>query len=136
MMFLEGIFFWFWKLGGSLGLDLYYYPLLFFVFNHGLKIFGWDVLGGITATYWFFAILNWCNCLFNVSMSVSLFSFWYFEFLTIEIWGPEWVGPWGLICSRIQRINLNFPKKHNTSFLDMFIKIEKEKNISYCFVRK
>ena len=44
--------------GVVFGLDLCYYPLLFFVFNHRLKIFGWGVLGGITATYWFFAILN------------------------------------------------------------------------------
>ena len=36
--------------GGSLGLDLYY-PLPFFVFNHRLKIFGWNVLGEIAATY-------------------------------------------------------------------------------------
>ena len=52
MMFLEGKKFSdFEKLGGSLGLDLCYYPLLFFVFNHRLKIFGWDVLGGIATTY-------------------------------------------------------------------------------------
>ena len=51
MMFLEGNFFDFENWGGSLGLDLCYYPLLFFVFNHRLKIFGWDVLGGIATTY-------------------------------------------------------------------------------------
>ena len=37
--------------GVVFGLDLCYYPLLFFVFNHRLKIFGWNVLGEIAATY-------------------------------------------------------------------------------------
>ena len=58
MMFLEGNFSDFENWGVVFGLDLCYYPLLFSVFNRRLKIFGWDVLGGITATYWFFAILN------------------------------------------------------------------------------
>ena len=51
MMFLEGNLSDFENWGVVFGLDLCYYPLLFFVFNHRLKIFGWDVLGGIVTTY-------------------------------------------------------------------------------------
>ena len=51
MMFLEGNFSDFENWGVVLDWTYVITLYSFFVFNHRLKIFGWDVLGGIATTY-------------------------------------------------------------------------------------